>query len=317
MLIVAAMLAVGLGLAVVVVGALLRNRDRDAELRRLLDLPYGEDDLDREEIERVTLLHPGMEALDGALEKLDLVDRVRASLERARVPLRPSEFVALTAIGSVFVGLWAWSATDQGLFGVLGLLAVPAIAAVVLRRRDRKRRQAFEDQLPSALSLIASSLQAGHSLLHAVELMVAEADPPLADEFERVVAETRLGDSVVDAMRRLAARLQIRDFDWVVQAIEIQHDVGGKLGDLLFTLSDYLRARQEFTREVKVLTAEGRLSAFILAALPAVVLLGMQATNPDYIGQLYRGVGLFLLVGALVSVTLGVLIVLRMVKVEL
>lgn len=317
MLLIVSVVAAGLGLAFVVVGALMRSRDRDRELRELLELPYGEQELTKEQIERVSVLEPGVEALDSALERLEVLERLRRVLERARVPLRPAEFVLLVAIASIVAALWTWFAVGQVLFGVLGLLAVPAAGTLVLRRRDVGRRRAFEDQLPAALQLIGSSLQAGHSLLHAVEMMVEEADPPLADEFERVVAETRLGDSVVDSMARLADRLQIRDFDWVVQAVRIQQSVGGKLAELLFTLADYLRTRQEFHREVRVLTAEGRLSAVILAALPGVVLLGMQATNPDYVSALYQTPGLFLLVGAVLSVAIGVAIVLRMVKVEL
>jgi len=270
-----AVVAVGLGLAFVVVGALLRSRDRERELRALLDLPWGEEDLTREDIERVSLFEPGVDALDHALARFDLIDRLRASLERARVPLRPGELVLLVAIGAVLSAMWAWSATGQPLFGALGASAAPVIATLVLRRRTTKRRRAFEEQLPDALSLIASSLQAGHSLLHAIEMMTGEADPPLADEFERVLAET------------------------------------------LFTLSDYLRQRQEFHREVRVMTAEGKLSAVVLAALPACVFLALQATNPDYISELYRAPGLFLLVGAVVSVVIGIAVILRMIRVEL
>ena len=96
-----------------------------------------------------------------------------------------------------------------------------------------KRRKAFEAQLPDALSLVASSLSAGHTFLRAVQMMCEESAPPMSEEFARLVAETRLGDNVTDALERMAARLQIRDLDMVVQAIRIQQTVGGRLADLL------------------------------------------------------------------------------------
>src|SRR3546814_2935346 len=98
--------------------------------------------------------------------------------------------------------------------------------------------------------------------------MAEEAEGPIAEEFGRVIAETQLGDPLVDALERMARRLDIRVVDWVVQAIRIQQTVGGKLADLLHTLAGFIRAREEIRREVDVLTAEGRVSAYILGALP-------------------------------------------------
>ena len=98
-------------------------------------------------------------------------------------------------------------------------------------------------------------------------MMTEEAEPPMSEEFARVVYETRLGDPLVDALERMAKRLEIRDLDWVVQAIRVQQTVGGKLADLLHTLADFIRARDEVRREVAVLTAEGRISAYVLGAM--------------------------------------------------
>ena len=98
--------------------------------------------------------------------------------------------------------------------------------------------------------------------------MCEEAEPPISEEFARVVSETQLGDPLVDALERMAHRLDVRDVDWVVQAIRIQQTVGGKLADLLHTLADFIRAREEIRREIDVLTAEGKVSAYVLGALP-------------------------------------------------
>jgi tight adherence protein B len=114
----------------------------------------------------------------------------------------------------------------------------------------------------------------------------------------------------------MAARLQIRDLDWIVQAIRIQQTVGGKLADILHTLADFIRARQEVRREVQVLSAEGRVSAYVLAALAPFLLLVMQITNPAYLAPMLRGWGLVVLLATGGFVAIGTAIIFRMVKIE-
>ncbi|MGH9152043.1 MAG: type II secretion system F family protein, partial [Acidimicrobiales bacterium] len=200
--------------------------------------------------------------------------------------------------------------------GVGALAGAVAAGAMVPRAKIARRRRAFEAQLPEALSLIASSLSAGHTFLRAIQMMTEEAEDPIAEEFGRVVSETRLGDPVVDALERMALRLDVQDLRWVVQAIRVQQTVGGKLADILHTLADFIRSREEVRREVKVLTAEGRMSAWVLGALPVALLLAIQVLNPGYAAPLYKGWGLLVLVMTGLSVLTGVAVILRMVKIE-
>jgi tight adherence protein B len=198
----------------------------------------------------------------------------------------------------------------------MGLLAGPLGGVAFLKHKVRSRRNAFAEQLPDALSLIASSLSAGHTFLRAIQMMCEESEPPLSEEFARVVSETRLGDSLVDALDRMAKRLQLRDLDWVVQAIRIQQTVGGKLADLLHTLADFIRAREEVRREVQVLTAEGRISAWVLGGLPLFLLLAIQVIDPGYMKPMYQGWGVAVLAATAASVGAGTAIIFRMVKIE-
>ncbi len=145
-------------------------------------------------------------------------------------------------------------------------------------------------------------------------MMNEEAEGPMAEEFGRVVAETELGDPLVDALDRMAERLDIRDVDWVVQAIKIQQTVGGKLADLLHTLADFIRAREEVRREIDVLTAEGRMSAFVLGGLPALLLVAIQVLIPGYMDPMYQGWGWVWLGGAAVITIGSIGIILRMVN---
>jgi len=193
---------------------------------------------------------------------------------------------------------------------------MPVIAWRIVKIKVARRGQAFERQLPEALSLIAGSLEAGHTFLRAVEMMVEESDAPLSEEFDRVLSETRLGDPLMDALDRMSARLAIPDLAWVIQALRIQQTVGGKLADLLSTLAEFMRQREEIRREVRVLTAEGRLSGNILGALPLFFMLIMQILNPKWMKPMFVGWGPAVLGIAGVSVLLGVAVIRKMARVD-
>src|SRR5207244_12572024 len=123
---------------------------------------------------------------------------------------------------AVLLGSSGWAITSQWFCGRVGAAVAVVFGNYYLTRRITKRRKKFEEQFPDALSLIASSLSAGHTFLRAIQMMCEESEPPIAEEFARVVNETQLGDPLVDALGRMAERLQVRDVDWVVQAIRIQ-----------------------------------------------------------------------------------------------
>ena len=311
--------AVGLGLALVCAGILWRARERERALAEILELPFGERDVPVEAISEggYSPLVEGTIGLAGRMvDQFDQKNALAANLERARLPVRPGEYVVISGAGTLAIAAVLFGITGSWIFGLLGLVVGPLASVTLLRYLINKRKKAFEAQLPDALTLIASSLSAGHTFLRAIQMMTEESEPPLAEEFSRLVSETRLGDPVVDALGRMAARLQIRDLDWIVQAIRIQQTVGGKLADILHTLADFIRARQEVRREVQVLSAEGRVSAYVLAALAPFLLLVMQITNPAYLAPMLRGWGLVVLIATGVFAAIGTAIIFRMVKIE-
>ena len=312
-----AALAVGGGLAMLVVGLLSRARARQEELARILELPFGEHDVPLETAEaKAAFIDPGVEFVQGALEKMNLQGSLAADLERARIALRPGEFVIASAVGGFLGGALAELLTGRAFVAVVVGLLMPVIAWRLVKFKVARRSQAFERQLPDALSLIAGSLEAGHTFLRAVEMMVEESDAPLSEEFERVLSETRLGDPLMDALDRMNARLQIADLAWVIQALRIQQSVGGKLADLLSTMAEFMRQREEIRREVRVLTAEGRLSGNILGVLPLFFMLIMQILNPSWMTPMFHGWGPAVLAGAGTSVLIGVGIIRKMARVD-
>jgi len=313
-----ATLGVGLGLALLAGGILWRASEREKSLAEILDLPYGERDVPVASVtEGYSPLVEGTIGLAArVVDQFDQKGTMAQSLERARIPVKPGEYAVISGAGTVALAALLYGITTSWLFALVGLVMGPLVASAVVRTRISRRRRAFENQLPDALSLIASSLTAGHTFLRAIQMMCEESEPPLSEEFSRVVSETRLGDPVVDALGRMAARLEIRDVDWIVQAIRIQQTVGGKLADILHTLADFIRARQEVRREVQVLSAEGRVSAYTLTALAPLLLLMMQITNPTYLSPMLHGAGLIVLLATGGSITLGSYIIFRMVKIE-
>jgi tight adherence protein B len=309
---------VGAGLALLAVGFLSRVYIREERLADILDLPYGESDIALDDaLEQHSTLVENLSGLAGKfVDQLDEKGSLLTKLEQARLPVRPGEFVVIVLCGGVVLGAFGWAITSQWFCALLGVVAAVLLGNMYLGRRISKRRKRFEAQFPEALSLIASSLSAGHTFLRAIQMMCEESAPPLAEEFARVVNETQLGDPVVDALDRMASRLDVRDVAWVVQAIRIQQTVGGRLADLLHTLADFIRAREEIRREVDVLTAEGRISAWVLGALPVFLFVIISVLNPGYMTPMFRGWGLVWITGSALSVFFGVIVINRMVKVE-
>ena len=315
MTVVAAIL-VGLGAAtIVVVGLEVMNR-KGEDLRALLDLPYGEQDVPVQAVTESPRVSQLVSRAGVVFERLDRRGSVARAMEQAQLPLRAGEYIFLSLAGAVVLSLLLVAVTSSLLFALPGVFVVAGAATFFPKHRAERWRRAFQAQLPDALAMIASSLSAGHTFLRAIQNMSEEAEPPLSREFARVVSETELGKPVVDALESAARRTEVRDLTWVVQAIRIQQAVGGKLADLLHTLADFMRARQEVRREVDVLTADGRLSAKILVAMPVLLFLLLDVINPQYLNPMLHGWHVAILLAAGVWMAVGVVVMFRMLRME-
>lgn len=296
--------------------AIARGRRRDLDLAALLEVPDAAGDLPVEALtQRPTLLARAVvDAAERATRRADRGGSLGDALRRADIALKPGELVVITACGALVAGAALAMMTESLVFGAAGLVVAPAVARLVVQRRIAARQRALLEAFPDALSLVVASLNAGHTFLRAIQLMVEDAPPPLAEEFGRVVAECELGDPLPDALERMAQRVQIRDVDWAVQAIRIQQDVGGGLAEVLQVIAELMRSRQELRREVRSLTAEGRMSGWVLAGLPVFLLLSIQASSPAYLEPMFQGWGIVALGGAAVSCALGLRAIFRMVE---
>ena len=250
-------------------------------------------------------------AAEAAVEKV-LLKRGRlaagaAALERAGMSTTLPGFVIAVGLTAV-AGTVAGALLGGPLLALVFLLVVPLGAKLLLGFRAGRRQAAFADQLDDSLQLMASSLRAGHSLLRAVDSVSHEAEAPTSEEFARIVNETRVGRDLNDALDEVAERMGSDDFTWVAQAIAIHREVGGNLAEVLDAVGHTIRERNAIRRQVKALSAEGKLSAIVLMALPFGVTGFLSVSNPEYLATFTESLvgygmlgaaGVMLLVGGL------------------
>jgi tight adherence protein B len=172
--------------------------------------------------------------------------------------------------------------------------------------------------LPDTLSLLSGTLRAGYSLMQGVEAVSQEVEEPMGLELRRVVTEARLGRPLEQALDGTAERMASPDFAWAVMAIRIQREVGGNLSELLMTVADTMVQRERLRRDVASLTAEGRVSAIVLGALPPGLGLIMYFINPDYVSVLFdSGLGNVMLGLAVVSMIIGFVWMKKIIEIEI
>lgn len=240
-----------------------------------------------------------------------------AKLEQAGLPMKAGEFVALTAVCAVAGGV-------LGAFLVGNIIVVLLVAVVgslipyawLVRARSQRQKKMAE-QLADVLSILASSLRAGHSFLQALDQVANEIKDPSASEFHRVVSEIRLGRSVDDAMIEMADRIGSEDMRWAVIAVNIQRQVGGNLAEVLDIVATTVRERAYIHRQVRVLSAEGRISIGILSALPFGIFFYLMLVNPEYIGLLFTtNMGRIMLLAGAALMAAGIFVMTRIVRID-
>lgn len=247
--------------------------------------------------------------------------RAAQLLERADLPVRPNEWYVLRAL-AVLLGAMAavfllrGSAVGMVLGGLGGGVLGAVAPAVFLSQAAARRARKFERQLPDTLTMVASSLASGFSLPQALDATVADAPEPTAKEFARALAETRIGADLEDSLDHMSTRMASTNMAWTTMAIRIQRSVGGNLAETLRTTASTLRDRESLLRQVQALSAEGRLSAYILIALPIGVFFYMMGVNRPYVALLWQDPLGWLMSGmGLVSLVIGVFWMRRVVDV--
>jgi tight adherence protein B len=309
--------ALAVGLLVLLAGRLVSARRRIGRLRRRLrpDEPAQERERGPSLRERVSGGAAGLFAATeralGGLRQWEALERV---LSRADVPLRAVELLYAMAGAGLALALLA---LVVGLSPVLVLVVFAAGASAPLaavRLKARRRMNEFDEQLPELLMTLASSLKAGHTFRQGIQTIVDEGKDPARKEFQRVLSEARLGRPLEAALAEMADRLASENFSFVVSAVTIQRQVGGSLAGIFDMVAGAVRQRQLFARKLKALTAQGRMSAYVLMAMPVGVGLVLSVINPGYMAPLYvTGTGHVLLLAGLGLMAIGAFLLKRIV----
>jgi tight adherence protein B len=239
---------------------------------------------------------------------------VGSLLERADVPLRTVEFFYVASGSSLVVGVVTAAFGPPSLVVLGGLVGGTFIPYLVVSFKARRRLKAFENQLPDLLITMAASLKAGHSFRQGMQAVIDEDQEPAAKEFKRVLAETRLGRPMDEALAEMARRIGSTNLEFVITAVTIQRQIGGSLAGIFDMVADTVRDRQQFTRKIKGLTAMGRMSAYVLIGLPFFVLGMVTLVNSEYMSPLWHtSTGHKLLITMLVMMAVGSLVLKKIV----
>lgn len=245
-----------------------------------------------------------------------LLQVVERKLEQADLPLRPAEalfFTAVAAVVAMVVGLAVGKLIGMAVAGLV-FAYLPIFTVNTLARR---RRRKFTAQLPDTLQLLGGSLRAGYSLVQGLDAVSKQADAPMGQELQRAMGEARLGRPVDEALQEISDRMGSDDFEWTVMAIKIQREVGGNLAELLDTVAETMVARERLRREVRALTAEGRLSAYVLCALPFGVGTVISVLNPSYMTPMWHNfLGQVAVAVAMVMVIVGYVVMTKLIEIE-
>lgn len=269
--------------------------------------------------EAATVTQQAVAVAENVLEgQKGLEDALGSRLEAAGMAIKPAEWLLVHMGVVVGFGIFAlFIGGGNVLYMLLGLLLGAALPWLFLKFRKKRRLSAFKGQLADTLQLMAGSLSAGLSLAQSVDAVTREGADPMKSEFRRALVETRLGVEIEDALQSIAERMQSIDFEWIVMAIRIQRDVGGNLAELLNKVAETIREREYLERQVKTLSAEGRLSVWILGGLPPGFLCYLLLANPSYVSPMFHNpLGYVMLIVMGILLTGGIFWMKRLVRVE-
>jgi len=261
---------------------------------------------------------PLTDALNQAIAGRSFAEDLRIQLARADLKVTPGEFLAIQVITALLGFLLAQQFFRFLPLALLGLIVGFFAPRFYVAWRQRRRLQAFNAQLGDAINLMVNGLRAGYSILQAMEAVAREMPPPIATEFDRVVKEQQLGLSLDQALHNMLRRVHSDDLEMLVTAILIHREVGGNLAEILDTISFTIRERVRIKGEIRALTAQQQLSAYVLLALPVGLGLILFGINRDYMLNLFNSgiLGYFLVACTVVIMLIGYFVIRRIVQIE-
>jgi tight adherence protein B len=256
-------------------------------------------------------------AFDTLLRRSERVTILQKMLTQGEVNVRAGNFLLFCVLSSVVFGLVFMVAGGKTFFGWAGLILGFFIPYAYASHRRAKRFQRFEEKFPEAIDTLARAVRAGHAFTTALELIASEVSEPVAGEFRQLFEEQKFGLPVRDALINLADRIPLVDVKFFVTAVMLQRETGGNLAEILDNLSYVIRERFKILRQVRVHTAQGRLTMVLLMALPPTIVVVMLIMNPGFIQPLFTDpIGHALIVGGITLQTLGYFVIRRIIRIQ-
>jgi tight adherence protein B len=258
-----------------------------------------------------------LEGTDSMLRGSGWWQRFRWENEIAKVTMPPEQIIVLTGVGAFLALLLIKFVSGSLLLAVIIALAIPFGVRFILKKQLERQRKLFAEQLPDNLQVLASALRAGHSFIGALSVVVNDAPEPARSEFQRVVADEQLGVPIDNALRVVVDRMKSRELEQVALVGALQRETGGNTAEVLDQVTDTIRERFELQRTVQTLTAQGRMSRWVLTALPLFLLLVITVINPSYMSVMYDSTGgRVVLVLSGISVICGSFVIKRIVNIK-
>jgi tight adherence protein B len=260
----------------------------------------------------------GLRGLDRALGGRGSA-QLAAELARADVKLTPAEFIFINLV-SVLIAFFILYVLGRAslVFGLLGGVLGFYVPRLWVKQLQGRRLSAFNNQLGDTLLLLANALRSGYSLLQSMETVSHELPPPMSVEFARVTREIGLGLNMEEALAHLLQRINSDDLDLVITAINIQHEVGGNLAEILDTISHTIRERVRIKGQIRTMTAQQRFSGYVISLLPFVLGMAMFMINPSYIGKMFtEPCGIMMLITGGCMIIVGFLVIRRITNIEI
>ncbi|TIC85243.1 type II secretion system F family protein [Crenobacter intestini] len=284
---------------------------------RLRAMAAGQHEHAAEQLLKTRLLDsaPGALKLLLGAPRLRLIERY---LQQSGVRLNVASFLALCALAFLVTGGVLYALALPWWFALACAALAASLPVLWLTRKRAQRLQRIEAMLPDALDMMSRALRAGHAFLNTLKMVADDMDGPLADEFRITFDEINYGFSMQDALQSLAERVPLTDLRFFVLSVLIQRETGGNLSEVLGNISTLIRERLKLLGQVRVLSAEGRLSAWILTLLPFVLAGVINLVNPGFMKVLWEDpVGLNMLLAMLVMMVLGVLWMRRIIRIHI
>jgi tight adherence protein B len=243
--------------------------------------------------------------------------RLETKLAQAGLPLKPEEYILFQWILTAFIGGMFYLILEQLVFILVGGIIGFLLPKWYLRKKQRDRVSKFNEGLADMITTIVGSLRAGFSFPQALKSVVEEASSPIRDEMESVLKEMQYGKNIEDALNDLKERMPSEDLDLMIQAILIQRQVGGNLATVLDKIVETIRDRTKIHRQISTLTAQGRLSGYVIALLPVILGFVLYLMQPNYIGTLFHNpIGIAMLVAAFISGIIGFVMIKKITSIE-